>query len=110
MSKGDSWRALKHRNYRLLYPASLLSNIGTWAQRIAQDWLVLELTDNNAVILGAVTALQFLPSLLLSLWGGLLADRFDKRKLLFLTNLGGGLGSAVLGVLVLAHVVQIWHV
>ena len=110
MSKGDSWRALRHYNYRLLYPASLLSNIGTWAQRIAQDWLVLELTHNNAVILGAVTALQFLPSLLLSLWGGLLADRFDKRKLLFLTNLGGGLGSALLGVLVLAHVVQIWHV
>ncbi len=110
MSKGDSWRALKHRNYRLLYPASLLSNIGTWAQRIAQDWLVLELTHNNAVILGAVTALQFLPSLLLSLWGGLLADRFDKRKLLFLTNLGGGLGSAVLGILVVTHVVQIWHV
>ena len=47
MSKGDSWRALKHYNYRLLYPASLLSNIGTWAQRIAQDWLVMELTNNN---------------------------------------------------------------
>jgi MFS family permease len=110
MSKGDSWRALKHYNYRLLYPASLLSNIGTWAQRIAQDWLVMELTNNNAVILGLVTALQFLPSLLLSLWGGLLADRFDKRKLLFLTNLGGGLGSALMGILVITGVVQIWHV
>ncbi len=110
MSKGDSWRALKHYNYRILYPASLLSNIGTWAQRIAQDWLVMELTNNNAVVLGLVTALQFLPSLLLSLWGGLLADRFDKRKLLFLTNLGGGLGSALLGILVITGVVQIWHV
>ena len=110
MSKGDSWRALKHYNYRLLYPASLLSNIGTWAQRIAQDWLVMELTDNNSVILGLVTALQFLPSLLLSLWGGLLADRFDKRKLLFLTNLGGGLGSALMGILVITGLVQIWHV
>ena len=110
MSKGDSWRALKHYNYRLLYPASLLSNIGTWAQRIAQDWLVMELTDNNPVILGLVTALQFLPSLLLSLWGGLLADRFDKRKLLFLTNLGGGLGSALMGILVITGLVQIWHV
>ena len=77
--RGDSWRALKHYNYRILFPANALSNIGTWAQRIAQDWLVLELTDNNAIILGIVTALQFLPSLLLSLWGGLLADRFDKR-------------------------------
>ncbi|NDH65809.1 MAG: MFS transporter, partial [Microbacteriaceae bacterium] len=91
-------------------PASLLSNIGTWAQRIAQDWLVMELTNNNAVILGLVTALQFLPSLLLSLWGGLLADRFDKRKLLFLTNLGGGLGSALMGILVVTGLVQIWHV
>lgn len=110
MSKGDSWRAFKHRNYRVLYPASLLSNIGTWAQRIAQDWLVMELTDNNAVVLGLVTALQFLPSLLLSLWGGLLADRFDKRKLLFITNLGGGLGSAIMGILVITELVQIWHV
>jgi MFS family permease len=110
MSKGDSWRALKQHNYRLLYPASLLSNIGTWAQRIAQDWLVMELTDNSPVILGLVTALQFLPSLLLSLWGGLLADRFEKRKLLFLTNLGGGLGSALMGILVITGLVQIWHV
>ena len=81
MSNSAAWRALKHRNYRILYPASALSNIGSWAQRVAQDWLVLELTDNNAVILGIVTALQFLPSLLLSLWGGLLADRFDKAWL-----------------------------
>jgi MFS family permease len=110
MSKGDSWRAFKHRNYRVLYPASLLSNIGTWAQRIAQDWLVMELTDNNSTILGLVTALQFLPSLMLSLWGGLLADRFDKRKLLFITNLGGGLGSAIMGILVITGIVQIWHV
>ena len=110
MSKGNSWRALRHYNYRILYPASLLSNIGTWAQRIAQDWLVMELTNNNAIALGAVTALQFLPSLLLSLWGGLLADQFDKRKLLFITNLGGGLGSALLGILVIVGAVQMWHV
>ena len=110
MRKGNSWRALRHYNYRILYPASLLSNIGTWAQRIAQDWLVMELTNNNAIALGAVTALQFLPSLLLSLWGGLLADQFDKRKLLFITNLGGGLGSALLGILVLVNAVQMWHV
>ena len=108
--RGDSWRALRHYNYRILYPANALSNIGTWAQRIAQDWLVLELTDNNAVILGIVTALQFLPSLLLSLWGGLLADRFDKRKLMYLTNIGGGVSSALLGILVVTGVVEIWHV
>lgn len=110
MSKGNSWRALKHYNYRILFPAALLSNIGTWAQRVAQDWLVLEITNNDAISLGLVTALQFLPTLLLSLWGGLLADRFDKRKLLFITNLGSGLSSALLGVLVITGVVQLWHV
>jgi MFS family permease len=108
--RGDSWRALRHYNYRILYPANALSNIGTWAQRIAQDWLVLELTNNDAIILGFVTALQFLPSLLLSLWGGLLADRFDKRKLMYLTNIGGGLSSALLGILVITGMVEIWHV
>ena len=81
-----------------------LSNIGTWAQRIAQDWLVLDLSHNDATTLGFVTALQFLPSLLLSIWGGRLADRFDKRKLMLLTNFGGGLGSALLGALVLGNV------
>ena len=102
-------RALNHRNYRLLYPAQVFSNVGTWAQRVAQDWLVLELTG-SAQLLGLVTALQFLPSLLLSLYGGVLADRFKKRNLLVLTNIGGGLASAALGLLVVTGLVQIWHV
>lgn len=102
-------RALKHRNFRLLFPANVLSNIGTWAQRVAQDWLVLELT-HSANLLGLVTALQFLPSLLLSLYGGVLADRFDKRNLLIFTNVGAGLGSAVMGILVITGAVQIWEV
>ena len=84
MAKDGAMRAFQHRNYRILFPASVLSNIGTWAQRIAQDWLVLELT-NSAQLLGIITALQFLPSLLLSLYGGVLADRFDKRTLLILS-------------------------
>lgn len=87
----------------------MLSNIGTWAQRIAQDWLVLELTG-SAQLLGVITALQFLPSLLLSLYGGVLADRFDKRVLLMITNIGAGLGSLTLGLLVVFDLVQIWHV
>jgi MFS family permease len=87
----------------------VLSNIGTWAQRIAQDWLVLELT-NSAQLLGIITALQFLPSLLLSLYGGVLADRFDKRSLLIITNVGAGLGSLTLGLLVLTEQVEVWHV
>ncbi len=108
-SSDGALRALNHRNYRLLYPAQVFSNIGTWAQRVAQDWLVLELTG-SAQLLGLVTALQFLPSLLLSLYGGVLADRFKKRNLLVLTNIGGGLASAALGILVITGLVQIWHV
>ena len=108
-SSDGALRALNHRNYRLLYPAQVFSNIGTWAQRVAQDWLVLELTG-SAQLLGLVTALQFLPSLLLSLYGGVLADRFKKRNLLVLTNIGGGLASAALGILVVTGLVQIWHV
>ena len=109
MSNAGALRAFKHRNYRILFPANVLSNIGMWAQRIAQDWLVLELTG-SAQLLGLITALQFLPSLLLSLYGGVLADRFDKRTLLIITNIGAGLGSLTLGLLVVTGVVEVWHV
>jgi MFS family permease len=103
-------RSFKHRNFRILYPANALSNIGTWTQRVAQDWLVLELTNNDATTLGIVTALQFLPAMLLSLYGGLLADRFNKRKLLLLTNIGAGFASVILGILVVTGSVVLWHV
>lgn len=109
MKTDGALRAFQHRNYRILFPAFFLSNIGTWAQRIAQDWLVLELTG-SAQLLGLITALQFLPSLLLSLYGGLLADRFDKRLLLMITNIGAGLGSLTLGLLVVTGLVEVWHV
>ena len=101
INKDGNWRAFRHRNYRILYAASLLTNIGTWAQRIAQDWLVLELTNNNGTYLGIVTALQFLPVMLLSMQGGVLADKVDKRQALIITNLGGGLTALVLGILVI---------
>ena len=110
MSNNSSLRSFKHRNFRILYPANALSNIGSWTQRVAQDWLVLELTDNDPTTLGLVTALQFLPAMLLSLYGGLLADRFSKRKLLLLTNLGAGLASVFLGLLVVTDSVELWHV
>lgn len=110
MAKSSALRSFKHRNFRILYPANALSNIGTWTQRVAQDWLVLELTHNDAATLGLVTAMQFLPAMLLSLYGGLLADRFSKRKLLLLTNFGAGLSSVVLGLLVVTHSVALWHV
>jgi MFS family permease len=109
VSKSGALRSFKHRNFRVLYPASVVSNIGTWAQRVAQDWLVLELTG-SAAILGIVTGLQFLPTIFLSMWGGALADRFSKRKLLMLTAIGGGLTSLLMGVLVVSQAIQTWHV
>jgi MFS family permease len=104
-----SLRSLRHRNYRLFFAANALSNIGSWAQRIAQDWLVLQLT-NSSKELGIVTGLQFLPSLLLSMYGGRLADRFNKRKLLFITTIGTGATATTLGTLVVTHTVAMWHV
>jgi MFS family permease len=103
-------RSFRHRNYRILFPANAVSNIGTWAQRIAQDWLVLELTDYSGTYLGLVTAIQFLPILLFSLHGGKFADRFNKRKALILTNMLGGASSLVLGLLVVTEYVELWHV
>jgi MFS family permease len=101
LDESSNWRAFRHRNFRILYAANLLTNIGTWGQRIAQDWLVLELTNNNGTYLGIVTALQFLPMMLLSMQGGVLADKVDKRKALLITNLGGGLTALILGLLVI---------
>jgi MFS family permease len=109
INENGNWRSFRHRNYRILFAANAVSNIGTWAQRIAQDWLVLELTHKGSY-LGLVTALQFAPFLFFSLHGGALADRFNKRKVLIWTNIAGGLSAAILGVLVLFDVVNIWHV
>jgi MFS family permease len=110
VDKSGNWRSFRHRNFRILFPANALSNIGTWAQRIAQDWLVLELTNNNGGALGLVTAVQFAPVLLFSLHGGALADRVNKRKLLIATNLVAGISSLILGVLVMSDLIQLWHV
>ncbi|PZS27995.1 MAG: MFS transporter [Pseudonocardiales bacterium] len=103
------FRSLKTRNYRLYASGQLVSLTGTWMQRVAQDWLVLELT-NSGTALGIVTALQFGPSLVLGLWGGMLADRYDKRKLLLATQTALALVALVLGLLVVGDVVQYWHV
>lgn len=105
----SSLRSLRHRNYRLFFAANILSNTGSWAQRIAQDWLVLQLTHSSKE-LGIVTGLQFLPSLLLSMYGGRLADRFNKRQLLFITTIGTGTTATLLGILVVTNTVQMWHV
>ena len=103
------FRSLRVRNYRLYASGQLVSLTGTWMQRVAQDWLVLTLT-NSGTALGIVTALQFGPSLVLGLWGGVLADRGDKRKLLLATQTALALVALALGLLDIGGVVQYWHV
>ena len=110
VSENGNWRSFRHRNFQILFSANAVSNIGTWAQRIAQDWLVLQLSHNNGTYLGLVTALQFTPVLFFSLHGGALADRFDKRKVLIFTNLAGGLSAGTLGLLVVLHHAKLWQV
>ena len=102
-------RSFKHRNFRILFSANFISNIGTWAQGVAQAWLILELTNSGAY-LGIVTALQFAPVLFFSISGGKIADKFNKRKVLMFTNLTGGLSALSVGTLVLTDNIQIWHV
>ncbi|WP_189348989.1 MFS transporter [Zhihengliuella salsuginis] len=103
--------ALKSPNYRLWVAGALISNIGTWMQRVAQDWLVLtELTDNSGTAVGITTGLQFLPILFLGAWAGLVADRYDKRKLLMVTQTVMGLTALALGLLVWFGVAELWHV
>jgi len=101
--------ALRHRNFRLFWFGQLISLIGTWMQSIGQAWLVLELT-HSAWLLGVVGALQFLPVMLLSLFGGVLADRLPKRKVLLFTQSFAMLQAVLLWALVASGQVQIWHV
>ena len=109
VKEDGNWRSFRHRNYRILFPANTISNIGSWAQRVAQDWLVLELT-HSGTYLGIVTAIQFTPVLFFSLHGGALADRFNKRKLLMATNALGAFSALSLGALVMSHQIALWHV
>lgn len=101
--------SLSVRNYRYYFAGQVVSNTGTWMQRIAQDWLVLTLTG-SAFAVGITTAMQFLPMLLFGLYGGVIADRFPKRELLVITQAAMGVLAAVLGVLALTGAVAAWHV
>ena len=105
-----TFRSLSNRNYRLYASGAVVSNVGTWMQRVAQDWLVLQLTNNNGTALGITTGLQFLPILLLSPYAGLIADRFPKRRLLQVTQLMLAVPALALGVLALTGVAESWHV
>ena len=105
------FRSLKGHNYKLWAGAALVSNVGTWMQRTAQDWLVLtQLTDNNAMAVGIVMALQFGPLVLLLPFTGYAADTFDRRKFLFVTQGIMGFLALVLGILTITGMVQLWHV
>ena len=105
-----TFRALVNPNYRRYLAGSVVSNTGTWMQRVAQDWLVLQLPGNSGTALGITTGLQFLPVLLLSPYAGVIADRFPKRRLLQLTQLTMAAASLLLAVLAVTGVVQTWHV
>ena len=106
----STFRSLRVRNYRLFAGGQIVSLTGTWGQRVAQSWLVLELSDNSGVALGIATALQFLPVLLFGLYGGVLADRYDKRRLLIGAQAAMGILALILAVLDLTGAVQLWHV
>jgi len=108
-----TFRSLHNRNYRLYAAGGVVSNTGTWMQRVAQDWLVLSLTRHSgdgSIALGITTGLQFLPILLFSAYGGVVADRFPKRRMLQVTQLAMALTSMVLGVLALTGAAETWHV
>jgi len=106
-----TFRSLANFNYRIWAGGAIVSNVGTWMQRTAQDWLVLtQLTHNNATAMGVVMALQFAPQILLLPWTGFAADHLDRRKLLLTTQAAMGLLALGLGLLTVAGLVQLWHV
>jgi MFS family permease len=104
---GTTFSSLLVRNYRLFATGQLIKLLGVWMQFIAQDWLVLELSHNSASALGLVTGLQFLPVLMLTLYGGKLADRYDKRRILLGANAAFSVLALVLGLLVASHTITL---
>jgi MFS family permease len=105
------FRSLRSFNYRIWIAGNFVSNIGTWVQRTAQDWLVLtQLTHHSASAVGSVLALQFGPQLLLLPWTGFAADHFNQRKLLIATQTAMGALALALGILTVAGIAQLWQV
>lgn len=104
-----TFRSLRNHNYRLYFFSQIVSMSGTWMQSVAQNWLVLSLTG-SAVALGITVGLQFGPVLVFGAWGGTLADRVDKRKLIMVTQALAALLALVLGLLVVTHVVNVWMI
>lgn len=106
---GQVFAALAVPNFRLYFAGQAVSLVGTWMQAVAQSWLVLQLTGSGA-LLGLVAAAQFLPVLLLGPYGGLVADRADKRRLLLVTQSALGVLALLLGLLTVTHLVRLWMV
>ncbi len=104
------FRSLRIRNYRMFAAGGAVSNVGTWLQRTAHDWLILDLTNRSAVALGTATALQFLPMLLFGMFGGVLADRYPKRPLLITAQTLMATLALAIGVLTMTGAAQEWHV
>lgn len=109
LASGDTFAALGTPNYRRYFAGQAVSLVGTWMQTVAQAWLVLQLTG-SATALGIVVAAQFVPVMLLAPYGGLLADRADKRRLLLVTQSALGALALTLGVIVVTGVVELWMV
>ena len=106
-----TFQSLEIRNYRIYASGAIVSNVGTWMGRVAQDWLVLTvLTDHSATALGIVTGLQFLPFLVLAPFAGMLVDRLPKRRMLFATQTALLVTALLLAVLTATGVVELWHV
>jgi MFS family permease len=105
----ETFRALAVRNYRLFFAGQIVSVSGTWMQQVAQAWLVLQLTGSG-VALGLVLAAQFLPMLVLGPWAGVVADRNEKRRVLFITQAAAASAALALGLLTLTGTVQLWMV
>ena len=105
-----TFASLSIRNYRIYALGAIVSNVGTWMGRVAQDWVVLtELTDHSASALGIVTGLQFLPMLVLAPWTGAVVDRYPKRVLLYITQAALGLAALAGGLLVVTGTAALWH-
>ncbi|SBT15944.1 Enterobactin exporter EntS [Marinomonas gallaica] len=111
MQLPTTFRALSNPNFRLWVIGAFISNIGSWLQRTAQDWIVIsQLTDHNAAAVGIVVFLQFIPQILLLPITGWAADRIDRRKLLLVTQLSMAFLALLLGVLAISGVIELWHV
>ena len=102
-------RAFRHRNYQLFFGGQLISLVGTWMQQVAQAWLVLELT-NDAFWLGVVAAAQFVPVMVFGLFGGVLADALPKRQTIFVVQAVMMVLAAILAVLTLTGLVEVWMI